>query len=108
MIALKHLTVAAISAVALGGSALLGAGTAGAVVSAEDEFLNAVDEIGIVYDTPADAIHDAQLVCSRLDGGEDPDVILDSYLEVSPELTERDGKDFIVAAVTAYCPQHLG
>ena len=98
--------VTAVAAAGLGAAAFAGAGTASAG-SADTEFLRTVDQIGIVYDSPEDAFHDAHLVCERLDYGTDPDDILESYLEVSPDLTTRDGKDFILAAATAYCPEYL-
>jgi hypothetical protein len=98
--------VTAIAAAGIGAAALVGAGTASAT-TADDAFLRDVARAGISYDTDLDAMSDADLVCQRLDEGADPDDILADYRAASPELSVKQGKAFIVAAATAYCPEYL-
>lgn len=99
-------TVTALAAAGLGAAALVGAGAASAS-TADDRFLEDVANIGIAYDTDQDAMSDGKLVCRSLDKGSDPDDILADYRAVSPELTVKEAKGFIVAAASAYCPEYL-
>jgi hypothetical protein len=97
----------ALLAGALGLAAVATAGTAGAVSSVDDAFLNDISSEGISYDTPKAAISNAHYVCSSLDDGADP-VDLGQEILANTDLTTHQAAVFVVASVNAYRPEYTG
>jgi Protein of unknown function (DUF732) len=97
----------ALLAGALGLAAAATAGTAGAVSSVDDAFLNDITSEGISYDTPKGAIRNAHYVCNSLDDGADP-VDLGQEILDNTDLTTHQAAVFVVASVNAYCPEYTG
>ncbi len=95
----------AIVAGALGLAAVATAGTAGALSSVDDRFLNKISAEGIGYDSSKDAIFAAHDLCSALDDGADP-VDLGLDLLHHTDLTTDQAAAFVVAAVDSYCPEY--
>jgi hypothetical protein len=102
--AVTTLAGGALIAGTLGFAALAGAGTAGAMSSANDTFLAEISAEGIVYDSPKAAIATAHDVCRALDQGADP-VELGMELLENTELTTDQAATFVVASVGTYCPE---
>jgi hypothetical protein len=96
---------AALVAGAFGIAALASAGTASALSSADDTFLNDISAQGIGYDSPKAAIVNAHQVCAALDGGADP---VDIGMEIldNTDLTTDQVATFVVTSVGDYCPDH--
>ncbi|HET6735350.1 DUF732 domain-containing protein [Mycobacterium sp.] len=89
----------------LGLVALATAGTAGAISSANDNFLAEISAAGITYDSPRDAVLAAHDVCSAIDEGADP-VDLGMEILEATDLTDDQVAVFVVASVDTYCPEH--
>lgn len=102
---LATLAGTAVAAGALGLAAVAGAGTAGAMRSSDDTFLNAISDEGIGFDTPATAIDNAHYVCAALDDGVSP-VDLGTEILQNTDLTKRQAAVFVVSAVNVYCPEY--
>jgi hypothetical protein len=96
---------ALVAGAALGFAALATAGTAGALSSVDDTFLNEITAEGIGYDTPKAAIATAHDVCFALDEGADP-VDLGMEILENSDLTTDQAAIFVVASVGSYCPEH--
>ncbi len=95
----------AIAATGLGLAALAGAGTASALTSVDDEFLSAISDEGIAYDSPRVAISNAQYVCGAIDDGADPLDLGDEILG-NTDLTTHQAAVFVVESVFNYCPEN--
>jgi hypothetical protein len=95
----------AIAAVGLGLAGIATAGTASALTSVDDEFLAAISEAGIAYDSPTAAISNARYVCGALDDGADPLDLGDEILS-NTDLDTRQAAVFMVESVFNYCPEH--
>jgi hypothetical protein len=97
----------AVVAGALGLAAFAAAGTAGAMSSADDNFLTDISAEGIGYDSPQSAISAAHDVCSAIDRGADP-VDLGMEIKDGSDLTTDQVATFVVSAVGNYCPEYGG
>jgi hypothetical protein len=96
---------AAIVAGAFGLAAFAAAGTAGAMSSADDNFLTDITSAGIAYDSPQAATSVAHDVCVAFDGGADP-VDLGVEIKNETDLTTDQVATFVVSAVHNYCPEY--
>lgn len=95
----------AILAGALGLAAFATAGTAGAMSSADDNFLTDISAEGIAYDSPQGAISVAHDVCIAFDKGADP-VDLGMEIKGETDLTTGQVATVVVSAVHNYCPEY--
>ena len=89
----------------LGLAAVATAGTAGAISSTDDTFLNEITAEGIGYDSPKDAIYAAHDVCFAIDEGADP-VDLGMEILENTYLTTDQAAGFVVSSVRNYCPEY--
>ncbi|RDH78110.1 DUF732 domain-containing protein [Mycolicibacterium moriokaense] len=95
----------AIAATGLGLAAFAGAGTASAYSSADDEFLAAISDEGISYDSARVAVSNAHYVCGAIDDGADPLDLGDEIL-ANTDLSTHQAAVFVVESVFNYCPEH--
>jgi len=96
----------AVAAAGLGLAAFAGTGTASAVTSsADDEFLSAISDEGISYDSAKAAVSNAQYVCGAIDDGADPLDLGDEILS-NTDLSMPQAAVFVVESVLNYCPEH--
>jgi hypothetical protein len=95
----------AIAAAGLGLAALSTAATASALTSPDDDFLAAIRDEGISYDSARVAVSNAEYVCSSLDDGADPLDLGDEILSNS-DLSTHQAAVFVVESVYNYCPEH--
>lgn len=95
----------AIAASGLGMVAFAGAGTANAFVSVDEEFLAAISDEGIAYDSARTAVSNAHYVCGAIDDGADPLDLGDEILS-NTDLTTHQAAVFVVESVFNYCPEH--
>ena len=86
-------------------AAVATAGTAGALSSADNQFLADIESEGIGYDSPTAAIADAHDVCSQLDDGASVGGLGREILQNS-DLSAHQAAVIIVSAVENYCPEH--
>jgi hypothetical protein len=86
-------------------AAVATAGTASALSSADDQFLNELQSEGIGYDSPKTAIENGHYVCSAFDDGASIGELGHEILANS-DLTTRQAAAFIVSAVGIYCPEY--
>jgi hypothetical protein len=102
---LKKLAVTGIGASALSLTALIGAGTASASGSVDDQFLTNLANAG--FDGPVQtAINLGHQVCSALDKGASENQIV-SALESDQGLGAQGAHQFAVIAASSYCPQYV-
>lgn len=95
----------AVVAGALGLAAFATAGTAGALMSADDTFLTDITAEGISYDSTREVIGVAHDVCFAIEDGADP-VDLGMELLEATDLTTDQAAMFVVSAVGNYCPEY--
>ena len=95
----------AIAVTGLGLAAFAGAGTANAFYSVDDEFLSAISDEGISYDSAGTAVSNAHYVCGSIDDGADPLDLGDEIL-ANTDLTTHQAAVFVVESVFNYCPEH--
>ena len=95
----------ALVAGALGLAAVATAGTAGALRSADDQFLSDITSEGIGFDSPELAITNAHYVCSAFDDGASVGELGHEILQ-NTDLTTRQAAAFVVSAVNNYCPEY--
>lgn len=95
----------AIATAGLGLAAITTAGTASALTSPHDDFLAAISDAGIGYDSPRVAISNALYVCDAIDDGADPLDLGDEMLS-NTDLTLHQAAVFVVESVFNYCPAH--
>jgi hypothetical protein len=93
------------TAIVAGALGLAAAGTASALSSADDQFLNELQSEGIGYDSPKAAIENGHYVCASFDDGASIGELGHEILANS-DLTTRQAAAFIVTAVGSYCPEH--
>ena len=96
---------AIVAAAGLGAAAFVGAGTASAFSSVDDEFLANISDEGISYDSAATAVSNARYVCNSIDDGADPLDLGDEIL-ANTDLTTHQAAVFVVESVFNYCPEH--
>jgi uncharacterized protein DUF732 len=75
------------------------------VTSPDDDFLAAISDEGISYDSARLAISNAEYVCGAIDGGADPLDLGDEILS-NTDLSTRQAAVFVVESVFNYCPEH--
>ncbi|WAJ43971.1 DUF732 domain-containing protein [Mycobacterium sp. Aquia_216] len=92
-----------IGAAAIGLIAVGTAGTASAG-TADDAFLAQMDNLGISFSSPADAIKDGHKVCQELASGKTGTDVATEVLKQT-NLTSHQAAYFVVDATHAYCPQ---
>jgi hypothetical protein len=95
----------AIAATGLGLAALSTAATASALTSPDDDFLAAISDEGISYDSARVAVSNAKYVCSSIDDGADPLDLGDEILS-NTDLSTHQAAVFVVESVYNYCPEH--
>lgn len=95
----------AITASGLGLAAFAGSGTANAFVSVDEEFLAAISDEGIAYDSARTAVSNAHYVCGAIDDGADPLDLADEILS-NTDLSTHQAAVFVVESVFTYCPEH--
>src|SRR5689334_785844 len=93
----------AIAATGLGLAALSAAANASAVTSPDDDFLAAISDEGISYDSARLAVSNAKYVCGALDDGADPLDVGDDILS-NTDLSTHQAAVFVVESVFNYCP----
>lgn len=82
---------------------IIGFGVAAAPHTADQEFLQAIDDDGIRYASPQIAIAVAHRVCAKLDDGASPAQLAES-IATQTDLTGQQAGFFVGAAVATYCP----
>jgi Protein of unknown function (DUF732) len=92
-----------IGAAAIGLIAVGTAGTASAS-TVDDAFLAQMDNLGISFSSPADAIKDGHKVCQELASGKTGTDVASEVLKQT-NLTSHQAAYFVVDATHAYCPQ---
>jgi hypothetical protein len=95
----------ALTAAALGLSALGLAGAAGATTS-DAAFLAQLQSDGITPPSAAVAVRDAHAVCNALEQGHSSRDVIDAVAQ-STGLSPKGAKTFAVDAASAYCPQYV-
>jgi Protein of unknown function (DUF732) len=95
----------AIAAAGLGLAAITTAGTASALTSPDDDFLAAISNAGIGYDSARVAISNALYVCDAIDDGADPldlgdEILSNTDLTLPRRLRRRVGIQLL--------PEHEG
>jgi hypothetical protein len=95
----------ALTAAALGLTALGLAGSAGAS-SVDDAFLAQLAADGIMPPSPSAAVSEAHAVCKALDQGYSSKDVISSVAR-STGLSAKGAKTFSVDAASAYCPQYV-
>ena len=82
------------------------AGTASALTSPHDDFLAAISDEGIGYDSPTGGhLQRASTCVSAIDDGADPLDLGDEMLS-NTDLTLHQAAVFVVESVFNYCPAH--
>ena len=97
--------------VAVPAGALAVASTASAekpqVSAADQQFLSAISNEGIGFDTPQGAIADAHSVCQSLAGDSTGGQLVNDITSHT-NLTRRQAAVFLVQSVKTYCPSEAG
>ena len=101
----KSIAGPALAAGVLGLAALVTAGTAGAG-SADNKFLDSLDQDGIIPPSPQAAVSLAHDVCDALDDGASPDEVI-SAVSKETGLDAESSELFAVDAANAYCPEYV-
>ncbi|KAA1250927.1 DUF732 domain-containing protein [Mycobacterium simiae] len=70
-------------------------------------FLTALQQVGITYPSPAQAIGSAKAVCGHLDNGLSGLELVHDVKVHNPGLTMDAAAQFAVISAKYYCPQHL-
>lgn len=76
------------------------------LADADAAYLSALYSAGLVITTPERAIDSGHSVCSYLAQGHAPSDAIMHDMEISPTMTTANARDFIYAAINAYCPQY--
>lgn len=81
--------------------------TPAAADPADDAFLSALADNGIVINDPDTAISMARTVCTGLDNNQAPGLLAMKAMK-NTNLTARQAGFFVGLSVSAYCPQYKG
>jgi len=78
-------------------------------VSAVDstEFITSLRQVGIVFDSPAQAVAAAEALCGLAANGETSLELLNDVTEANPDLSVADAARFAAIAAKTYCPHQL-
>ncbi|MCV7384547.1 DUF732 domain-containing protein [Mycolicibacter longobardus] len=81
----------------------------GVVASAVDnaEFVASLQQIGITFADPAQAVSAAEAVCGLAANGETGLELLNDITDANPALSVPDAARFAAIAAKSYCPQQL-
>ncbi|GFG65052.1 hypothetical protein MKUB_25420 [Mycobacterium kubicae] len=70
-------------------------------------FLAALDNAGIVYNSPGQAIASAKAVCGLMSKGETGLQVVNDIKDQNPGMTLDAAAKFAAVASNTYCPEHL-
>jgi hypothetical protein len=73
----------------------------------ETGFLAALNNAGIAYQSPSQAVAAGQAVCGLMDSGVSGIEVLDDVKKANPALTLDGAGKFAAIAANEFCPQHL-
>jgi len=91
--------------ITVGVAALLGLGTpAHADTDPDAMFLNAIDQAGIEYTDPQEAVSVGREVCNYLHAGHHPDGAARALRISNRSLSVKNSAKFVTFAAVAYCP----
>ena len=93
----------AIGAAAIGLVAVATASTA-AASTIDDAFIAQMNNLGISFSSPAEAVKEGHLVCQELATGKTGTDVATEVLKQT-DLTSHQAAYFVVDATKAYCPQ---
>jgi hypothetical protein len=71
-------------------------------------FLAALKNAGITYQTPSVAIGVGKKECALMDEGEPESQVIKDVADSNPAFKGEAATEFTTIAVNAYCPQHAG
>ena len=94
---------AALAATAVAG--LLGLAAPADAAPADTGFLGALDQVGISYPNPADAVAGGQAVCQYLAEGHSANQAAKGVKNANPSLTLTKASQFVGIARQTYCAQ---
>lgn len=94
---------AALAALAVGG--LLGLAAPAAAEPGDGGFLGALDQMGIAYPNPADAVAGGQAVCRYLAEGHSSNQAAKGVKNANPSLTLTKANQFVGIARATYCAE---
>lgn len=101
---IKTVASTMIGAAAIGLVALGTAGTAPAT-TADDAFISQMDNLGISFSSPAEAVREGHQVCRELASGKTGTDVASEVLKQT-NLSSHQAAYFVVDATKAYCPQY--
>jgi hypothetical protein len=91
----------------IGAAALVGfAGQASAALP-DNQFAALLNQKGITFSSPAVAVGEANVVCSKIGRGESFTSVLEDLHTADPTLSQYQAGYFIGASVASYCPQSI-
>lgn len=76
------------------------------LADADAAYLSAIGRAGLVITTPERAIANGHSVCEYLAQGHTPSDAIMNDLAHNPTMSTANARDFIYAAINAYCPQY--
>ena len=71
------------------------------------EFITSLRQVGIVFDTPAQAVAAAEALCGLAANGETSLELLNDVTEANPDLSVADAARFAAISAKTYCPHQL-
>lgn len=86
-------------------AALLGLAAPAAAETGDTGFFVALDQMGISYPSPADALAGAQAVCQYIAEGHSSNQAAKGVKNANPSLTLTKASQFVGIARAAYCAQ---
>jgi hypothetical protein len=91
------------------GAAVVGlAAPAHADQNTDSQFLAALNQAGINYQNPAQAVLAGQGVCMAIEHGSTPKQVIRAMKKGNVGFTADHAARFTTIAMTTYCPQYLG
>jgi hypothetical protein len=84
------------------------AAPAQADASADANFLAALNNAGITYQSGPDAIASGQRACQLMDQGYSQDSVVKSMTDQNQGFRTDAATKFVQSAENVYCPQHIG
>lgn len=105
---MRMLVVLASFAAVIGVAAPAQADPGGANSGPDANFLSALDNAGITYQSKADAVAAGKRACALMDQGHPASDVIKSVSASNPGFTMDSATKFTAIATSIYCPQHLG
>ena len=105
---MRMLVVLASFAAVIGVAAPAQADPGGTNSGPDANFLTALDNAGITYQSKAGAVAAGKRACQLMDQGHPDSDVIKSVSASNPGFTVDDATKFTAIAARAYCPQHLG